>query len=179
MTNRVNILLKRVEKLSRRIHNYRIVVLQDGVRPAAYIGRSWRAARQILDNVDLPWGQQVVVMFQIVCALAKDVPEVLHELEQLRGVLPNVILSCEPCGYMQHADIDCVCLSSDRTGAYIHDLSITSSSPDASSAEGAAPESPSVAGDIHSVTRRPGSVPYVSQHAYDRLLLADWTVNGL
>ena len=55
---------------------------------------------------------------------------VLHELEQLRGVPPNVQLSCEPWGHLNHADIDCVCLSSDRTGAYVHGLSLASSSPD-------------------------------------------------
>ena len=48
-------------------------------------------------SVPLPWSQQVAVMFQIVCALALDVPEVLRELEQLRGIPPNVQLSCEPC----------------------------------------------------------------------------------
>ena len=83
---------------------------------SSVFGRSRRAARQILDNVDLPWCQQVTVMFQIVCALALDVPEILHELEQLRGVSPNVLLLCEPWGYMQHAAKDCVCLSSDRMG---------------------------------------------------------------
>ena len=81
-----------------------------------------------------------------------------------------------------HAAMDCVCLSSDRTGAYIHELSIAVPSPDAPSAElspvpeGPAPESPSDEEDIHSVTRRPGSVPYVSQRAgvYGRLLLATY-----
>ena len=43
--------------------------------------------------------QQVAVMFQIVCALALDVPEVLHELGRLKGVPPNFQLSCEPCPY--------------------------------------------------------------------------------
>ena len=71
-------------------------------------------------------------MFQIVCALALDVPEVLQELELLRGIPPNVQLSCELWGHLNHADIDCVCLSSDRTGAYIHELSVASSSPDSS-----------------------------------------------
>ena len=98
--------------------NYRIAVLRDGVKPAARIGRSWTAARKILDNVDIPWNQQVAVMFQITCALALDVPEVLHELERLQGVPPNVQLSCEPWGHMNHKGVDCGCLSSYRTGAY-------------------------------------------------------------
>ena len=94
-------------------------MLRDGVKPAVRIGHSQRAARQILDNVNIPWSQQVAVMFQIICALAFDVPDVLHELERLRGVPPNVQLSCEPWGHMNHEDNDCVCLSSDRTGTCI------------------------------------------------------------
>ena len=69
--------------------NYRIAVLRDGVKPAARVGHSRKAARQILDNVDIPWSQQVAVMFQIICALALDVPEVLHELGRLKGVPPK------------------------------------------------------------------------------------------
>ena len=68
-------------------------------------------------------------MFQIVCAL---VLEALQELELLRGVPYNVQLSCEPWGHLNHADIDCVCLSSDQTGAYVHDLTVAFSSLDSS-----------------------------------------------
>ena len=67
-----------------------IAVLWDGVKPAARVGHSRRAARQILDNVDIPRSQQVAAMFQIVCTLALDVPEVLPELGRLKGVPPNV-----------------------------------------------------------------------------------------
>ena len=74
-------------------------MLRDGVKLVTHIGRSRRPARQILDDVDMHWSQQVVVMFQIVCALALDVPEVLHALEQLRGVPLNVQLSCKPWGH--------------------------------------------------------------------------------
>ena len=56
-------------------------MLRDGVKPAVRIGRSRRAAQQILDNADIPWSQQVAVMFQIICVLALDVPEVLRELQ--------------------------------------------------------------------------------------------------
>ena len=40
----------------------------------------------------------MAVMFQIVCVLALEVPEVLLELGQLKGVLPNVNL-------VSHGDI--------------------------------------------------------------------------
>ena len=90
--------------------NYRIAVLRDGVKPAARVGRSRRAARQILDNVEIPWSHQVAVMFQIVCTLALEVPEVLLELGQLKGVPPSINLSCEPWGHMNHRDGDCECL---------------------------------------------------------------------
>ena len=141
-----------------------------------------RAARQILDDVDMSWGQQVAVMFLIACALALDVPEVLRELEQLRGVLPNVQLSCETWGYLNHEDQDCICCSSDRTGAYIHKLSVSMPSMDLVSAglshvpEGRLSDDPSDGEAMHSVTMRPGSVPYVSQRAgaYGRLLLAKY-----
>ena len=46
--------------------NYRIAVLRDGVKLAVRVGHSRRAARQILENVDIPLSQQVSVMFQIV-----------------------------------------------------------------------------------------------------------------
>ena len=49
--------------------NYCVTVLRDGVKSAAWVGRSRRAARRILEDISLPWGYQVAVMFQIVCAL--------------------------------------------------------------------------------------------------------------
>ena len=58
---------------------YRIAVLRDGAKLAASVCRTRRAVRQILDDVDIPWGHQVAVMFQIVCALALEVPAVLLE----------------------------------------------------------------------------------------------------
>ena len=73
-------------------------------------------------------------MFQIVCALALDVPEVLHELERLWGIPPNVQLSCEPWGHINHEDNHCICLSSDHMGAYIHGLSAVLPSRDSVSA---------------------------------------------
>ena len=71
------------------------------------------------------WGHQVAVMFQIVCALVLEVPSVLLELESLNGLTPNVILACEPWGHVDHGGEGCESLSSDSTGAYVHDLSLT------------------------------------------------------
>ena len=78
--------------------NYRVAVLRDGVKSAARVGCSRRAAERFLEDVGIPWGHQVAVMFQIVCALALDVPSVLQDIESLNGVSPNVSLSCEPWG---------------------------------------------------------------------------------
>ena len=118
----------------------------------------------------------MAVMFQIACALALDVPEVLHE----------------SWGHMNNQDVDCGCLSSDRTGAYVHGLTVASplqdlvSAPgepwDAASAglsrvpEGRYPDAPSSCGTMHSVTMRAGPVPYMSHRAgaYSRLLLATY-----
>ena len=83
--------------------NYRVTVLQDGVKSVARVGHSRRAAERILENIVLPWGHQVAVMLQIVCALALEVPSVLLDIESLHGLSPNVILSCEPCGHMDHS----------------------------------------------------------------------------
>ena len=106
--------------------NYRIAVLRDGVKSPARIGRSRRAARQILEDVDIPWDHEVAVMFQVVCALDLEVPGVLLELRCLNGVSPNVVLACELWGHIDHCNEGCECLSSDHTGAYVHDLSLAS-----------------------------------------------------
>ena len=47
--------------------------------------RSRRAAGWISEDIGLPWGHQVAVMFQIVCALALEVPSVLLDIESLHG----------------------------------------------------------------------------------------------
>ena len=98
--------------------NYRVAVLRDGVRPfpksgGADFGGYWCS---VLSH-------QVSVMFQIVSALALEVPAFLQDIEKLQGVSPNVQLSCEPWGYADHIGGDCGCLSSDSTGAYVHGLS--------------------------------------------------------
>ena len=82
---------------------------------------------------------------------------------------------------MNHQDVDCGCLSSDRTGAYVHGLTVATplqdlisapgDLPDAASAglsgvpEGRYPDSVGSGGTMHSVTMRPGSMPYVSHRA--------------
>ena len=63
-------------------------------------------------------------MFHIVCALALEVPSVLLDLEIMHSLSPNVILDCEPWGHMDHNGEGCECLSSESTGAYVHDLSL-------------------------------------------------------
>ena len=65
---------------------------------------------------------------------------------------------------MIHQDVDCECLSSDRTGAYVQPIRGT---------RGQLPGFSKNGGTTHSVTMRPGSVPYVSHRpgAYSRLML--------
>ena len=118
-------------------------------------GRSRRPEGRILVDTNVPWGHQVAVMFQIVSALALEVPAFLQNIENIWGVSPDVQLSCEPWGYVDHSGGGCECLSSDRTGAYVHGLSLMPK------------ESGIGAG-------RPGSVSFVSHRpgAYGRLLLA-------
>ena len=70
--------------------NYRVAILRDGVKSTARVGHSWRAAEWILEDVGIPWGHQVTVMFQIVCALVLEVPSVLQDIASLHGVSPNV-----------------------------------------------------------------------------------------
>ena len=158
--------------------NYRVAVLRDGVKSAARVGRSRRAAERILEDVDIPWGHQVAVMFQIVCALALEVPSVLQDIESLHGVSPNVSLSCEPWGHTDHTGRDCTCLSADSTGTYVHDLSLATKevSPMEEMEDlSAAPGGDGVRMSLlpGAGTGRPGSVPFVSHRpgTYGRLFL--------
>ena len=83
---------------------------------------------------------------------------------------PNVQLNSEPWGHDNHDDVDCECQTSDRTAAYIHDLTVdkweSADSPDADMASNIGPES-----DWNKSP--PGLVPFVScwPGAYGRLLL--------
>ena len=63
-------------------------------------------------------------MFQIVSTMVLELPSFLAELENLKGVSPNVHLQCEPWGHVNHEDIDCDCQTSDRTTAYVHYLTV-------------------------------------------------------
>ena len=113
--------------------NYRVAVLRDGAKPALRTGHSRRAERGFLEDVSIPWDQQVAVMFQIVSALVLDVPEAAACQDKFRGVPPNILLAFEPWGHIDHAGSECQCLSCDRTGVYIHALSIDQSHRDCTS----------------------------------------------
>ena len=45
--------------------NYRMAVLQDGVKSTFRVGRSRKPEGCFLANSNIPWGKQVAVMFQI------------------------------------------------------------------------------------------------------------------
>ena len=77
-------------------------------------------------DTDLSWGHQVAVMFQIILTLALEVPTFLQGIAGLRGVSPNAQLYSEPWGHVDHTDVNCACLSSDRTAACLHDLALMS-----------------------------------------------------
>ena len=102
--------------------SYRVTVLQSGIKSAERIARSKKAERCLMDNVSVPWGQQVVVMFQIVSTLTLDVPAAAGGVSDLHSVFPNVLLSSEPWGHAGHTGVAYGCCSSDWTGAYVHAL---------------------------------------------------------
>ena len=102
--------------------NYRVAVLRDGVRLAVRVGRSRKAETCFLKDVNIPWGQQVTVMFQIVSTLMEEVPAFALRMRELRGEQPNVQLVDNPWGHVENCVAPCNCLDSDRTGAYVHCL---------------------------------------------------------
>ena len=73
--------------------NYRIDVLRDGIKQDAHTTHSRKVEHSFLDDVLLPWGQQVAVKFQIVCALALDVPAAAECVMDFHGISPNVLLA--------------------------------------------------------------------------------------
>ena len=79
-----------------------------------------KVERRFLEDVSVPWDQQVAVMFQIVSALVQDVRDAAVYLDEFQGVSPNVLLACELREHLDHTGAVCHCLSSDRTGAYVH-----------------------------------------------------------
>ena len=92
-----------------------MAVLRDGVKSAVCVARARKAEGCFRANSDIPWGQQVAVMFQIVSTMALELSSFLGELEELRGMSPNVQLHFEPWGHINHEDVDCDCQTSDRT----------------------------------------------------------------
>ena len=102
--------------------NYRVAVLRDGVRSAVRIGRSRKTETYFLKEVNISWGQQVTVMFQIISTLMEEVPAFTLRMRELQGESPNVQLKDNPWGHVEHCDANCTCLESDRTGAYVHCL---------------------------------------------------------
>ena len=109
--------------------NYRMAVLRNGVKSAVRVARARKSEGCFLVNSDMPWGQQVAVMFQIVSTMALELPLFLGELEELRGMSPNEQLNSEPWGHDNHEDVDCECQASDRMAAYVHDLTVNRQGP--------------------------------------------------
>ena len=107
--------------------NYRMAVLRDVVKSAVRVGRSRKAEGRFLSGTDIPWGQQVAVMFQMVSTMVLELPSFLAELENLS--IAECTLHCEPWGHINHEDINCDCQSSDRTAAYVHDLTVNGRGP--------------------------------------------------
>ena len=66
--------------------NYRMAVLRDGVKSAVRIGRWPEAEGCFLMDMDISWGIQVAVMFQIMSTMALELPSFLEALEDIRGI---------------------------------------------------------------------------------------------
>ena len=151
------------------------VQLQDGCfaewgKSAVKVARAQKAEECFILNSDIQWGQQVAVMFQIVSTMALELPSFLEGLGILKGMSPNVQLTFEPWGHDNHEDVDCECQASDRTAAYVHDLTVNRQGPvDLSDSEVASNVRPKP--DWRKSL--PGLVPFVSCRpgAYGRLLL--------
>ena len=160
--------------------NYRVAVLRDGVKSALRVGRSRKAEKCFLTNANIPWGQQVAVMFQIVSTLMADVPEFELRMMELRGKPPHIQLMDDTWGHDGKCVEACDCLLSDRTEAFIHCLIPPPIPP------GPMPGPASNDSDMMSAgftfrddcgylgVGRAGSIPFVSERpgAYGRLLLA-------
>ena len=160
--------------------NYRVAVLWDGARSAIRIGQSRKTETCFLTEVNISWGQQVTVMFQIVSTMMIEVPAIAALMRELKGESPNIQLYSEPWGHGEHCDTDCSFLSSDRTASYVHGLHAMPWEDETTSKND---DQPSVGTEDNVVVNndcgylgvgRPGSVPFVSHRpgAYGRLLLA-------
>ena len=157
--------------------NYRVAVLRDGVRSAVRVGRSRKAEKCFLTDVNISWGQQVAVMFQIVSTLMEEVPAFTLRMRELRG---GVQLMDNPWGHGEDCVAKCDCLDSDRTGAYVHCLIPKTDLTDLTPRDNT-----DVSVDIatgftfnndcgYLGVGRVGSIPFVSEKpgAYGQLLLA-------
>ena len=69
-----------------------MAILRDGVRSAVRVGRSRKAEKCFLTDVNISWGQQVAVMFQIVSTLMEEVPDFALMMQELRGEQPRIQL---------------------------------------------------------------------------------------
>ena len=85
-------------------------------------GKSVPEAIWRLEEVHIPWGQQVAVMFQIVSTLMAEVPEFALSMMELRGMQPHVQLMDDTWGHVGKCVDACDCLLSDRTEAFVHCL---------------------------------------------------------
>ena len=160
--------------------NYRVAVLRDGVWSAVRVGRSRKAENCFLKNVNISWGQQVTVMFQIVSTLMEEVPAFTLRMRELRGEQPKVELIYNPWGHAKHCVAECNCLDSDGTGAYVHCLLPRTGKSDSPSLNDAEVSMEIDNGFTYNNdcgylgVGRAGSIPFVSEKsgAYGRLLLA-------
>ena len=104
------------------------------------------------------------------------------------GYRQNILLAIEPWGHITLTGSECHCLSSDRTGAYVHALSmdhypgVCVSSPSlppqdvTAGYQGRRPDDSRVLVSAENHSVRPGSVPFVSHRAgaYGQLLLTTY-----
>ena len=131
-------------------------------------------------DVNISWGQQVTVMFQIVSTLMQEVPAFALRMRELRGEQLQVQLMDNTWGHVEDCVAKCNCLDSDRTGAYVHCLIPRTGLSDSTLWDNA-----DVSVDIETGftfnddcgylgVGRAGSIPFVSEKpgAYGRLLLA-------
>ena len=99
-----------------------MAVLRDGVRSSVWVGRSRKTEQCFLTDVNISWGQQVAVMFQIVSTLMNEVPDFASGMTKLQGVQPRMQLLHSPWGHGVQCVEKCECLVSDRVDAYVHCL---------------------------------------------------------
>ena len=160
--------------------NYRVAVLRDGVRSSVRVGRSRKAETCFLKDVNISWGQQVTVMFQIVSTLMEEVPSFALRMRELRGEQPRVQLMDNPWGHGEDCVAKCDCLELDRTCAYVHCLIPRTGLADLTPWDNADDSVDITTGFAFNNdcgylgVGRVGSIPFVSEKpgAYGRLLLA-------